>query len=111
MRDYIQKDPWNIIEEGFDPALNRISESIFSIGNGKMASAPILKRNTAAVACVAAMLLASTTRQNAGRLVEERLSRIFRQSPNAINWIALTSMLMAKNWIWQRRRSSLSRVS
>lgn len=36
MRDYIQKDPWQIIEEGFDPALNRISESIFSIGNGKM---------------------------------------------------------------------------
>jgi maltose phosphorylase len=36
MRDYIQKDPWNIIEEGFDPTLNRISESIFSIGNGKM---------------------------------------------------------------------------
>ncbi|MFZ6798285.1 family 65 glycosyl hydrolase domain-containing protein [Undibacterium sp. Di24W] len=36
MRDYIKKDPWNIIEEGFDPALNRISESVFSIGNGKM---------------------------------------------------------------------------
>ncbi|MBR7801120.1 family 65 glycosyl hydrolase domain-containing protein [Undibacterium fentianense] len=36
MRDYIKKDPWNIIEEGFDPALNRISESIFSIGNGRM---------------------------------------------------------------------------
>ena len=36
MRDYITKDAWNIIEEGFDPALNRISESIFSIGNGKM---------------------------------------------------------------------------
>lgn len=36
MRDYIKKDAWNIIEEGFDPALNRISESIFSIGNGKM---------------------------------------------------------------------------
>jgi len=36
MRDYIKKDAWNIIEEGFDPALNRVSESIFSIGNGKM---------------------------------------------------------------------------
>lgn len=36
MRDYIKKDAWNIIEEGFDPELNRISESIFSIGNGKM---------------------------------------------------------------------------
>lgn len=36
MRDYIKKDAWNIIEDGFDPAVNRISESIFSIGNGKM---------------------------------------------------------------------------
>lgn len=36
MKSYIKKDPWNIIEEGFDPTLNRISESIFSIGNGKM---------------------------------------------------------------------------
>ncbi len=29
-------DPWKIIEEGFDPAANRASESIFSLGNGKM---------------------------------------------------------------------------
>lgn len=36
MRDYIKKDAWNIIEEGFDPKLNRVSESICSIGNGKM---------------------------------------------------------------------------
>lgn len=36
MKNYIQADPWNIIEEGFDPQLNKISESLFSIGNGKM---------------------------------------------------------------------------
>jgi len=36
MKNYIQADPWNIIEEGFDPKLNKISESLFSIGNGKM---------------------------------------------------------------------------
>lgn len=36
MRNYIKQDPWNIIEEGFDPKLNRVSESICSIGNGKM---------------------------------------------------------------------------
>jgi maltose phosphorylase len=36
MKNYIQADPWNIIEEGFDPRLNKISESLFSIGNGKM---------------------------------------------------------------------------
>ena len=34
MKEYIKHDPWSIIEEGFDPSLNRISESIFSIGNG-----------------------------------------------------------------------------
>ena len=36
MKDYIKHDEWNIIEEGFDPALNRVSESLFSIGNGRM---------------------------------------------------------------------------
>ena len=35
MKNYIKHHPWHIIEEGFDPKLNRISESIFSIGNGK----------------------------------------------------------------------------
>ena len=36
MKQYIREDEWNIIEEGFDPHLNKISESIFSIGNGMM---------------------------------------------------------------------------
>jgi maltose phosphorylase len=36
MKNYIKADEWNIIEEGFDPALNEISESLFSIGNGHM---------------------------------------------------------------------------
>ncbi|SFG92306.1 glycoside hydrolase family 65 protein [Pedobacter insulae] len=36
MKNYIKHSEWNIIEEGFDPSLNKISESIFSIGNGRM---------------------------------------------------------------------------
>ena len=36
MKNYIKTDEWNIIEEGFDPHLNKISESIFSLGNGRM---------------------------------------------------------------------------
>lgn len=36
MKDYIIHQDWKIVEEGFKPELNRISESIFSIGNGKM---------------------------------------------------------------------------
>ncbi|HVS92951.1 MAG TPA: glycoside hydrolase family 65 protein [Mucilaginibacter sp.] len=36
MKNYIQADEWKIIEEGFKPELNKISESIFSLGNGRM---------------------------------------------------------------------------
>ncbi|MHA0857487.1 glycoside hydrolase family 65 protein [Paenibacillus sp. CMAA1364] len=36
MKQYLQLDPWSIIEEGFDPTNHEISESIFSIGNGYM---------------------------------------------------------------------------
>ena len=36
MKDYIKYHEWQIIEKGFCPENNRVSESIFSIGNGKM---------------------------------------------------------------------------
>nr|WP_320020586.1 family 65 glycosyl hydrolase domain-containing protein [uncultured Draconibacterium sp.] len=36
MKNYIIHHDWKIVEEGFVPENNRISESIFSIGNGKM---------------------------------------------------------------------------
>lgn len=36
MKKYYKEDEWNIIEEGFDPTMHESSESIFSIGNGKM---------------------------------------------------------------------------
>jgi maltose phosphorylase len=36
MKQYIKHHPWKIIEEGFHPEYNRITESIFSLGNGKI---------------------------------------------------------------------------
>ena len=36
MKNYIKHHPWHIIEEGFDSHLHRISESLFSLGNGRM---------------------------------------------------------------------------
>ncbi len=36
MKNYIKHNEWKIIEEGFNPHLNKISESIFSLGNGRM---------------------------------------------------------------------------
>ena len=36
MKDYFKHHPWHIVEEGFDPHRNKIAESVFSIGNGRM---------------------------------------------------------------------------
>ena len=36
MKGYYVEDPWSIVEEGFDPAMQEASESIFSLGNGRM---------------------------------------------------------------------------
>jgi maltose phosphorylase len=36
MKNYIRHHEWKVIEDSFDPALNRVSESLFSIGNGWM---------------------------------------------------------------------------
>lgn len=36
MKNYIKHDNWKVIEEGFDPELHEVSESLFSIGNGHM---------------------------------------------------------------------------
>lgn len=33
---YFKTDPWKIVEEGFDPAYARVSESVFSLGNESM---------------------------------------------------------------------------
>ncbi len=36
MNQYLKHHPWQIIEEGFEPHRNKVSESVFSIGNGRM---------------------------------------------------------------------------
>ncbi|WP_333820042.1 glycoside hydrolase family 65 protein [Ohtaekwangia sp.] len=36
MKEYLKHHEWEIIEEGLDPHYNKISESVFSIGNGRM---------------------------------------------------------------------------
>lgn len=36
MKNYIKPDEWSIIEEGFDPQHHQVSESVFSLGNGRM---------------------------------------------------------------------------
>ena len=35
MKEYLKHDEWTIVEEGWNPSNQRISESIFSLGNGR----------------------------------------------------------------------------
>ncbi|HLF63386.1 MAG TPA: family 65 glycosyl hydrolase domain-containing protein [Saprospiraceae bacterium] len=36
MKQYFSPDPWKIVEDGFHPEYHRVSESVFSLGNGRM---------------------------------------------------------------------------
>ncbi|HRE68157.1 MAG: glycoside hydrolase family 65 protein [Cytophagales bacterium] len=36
MKQYLKQHEWHIIEEGLNPHYNKISESVFSLGNGRM---------------------------------------------------------------------------
>ena len=36
MKEYFKVDEWKIIEEGFNPQYNKVAESVFSLGNGRM---------------------------------------------------------------------------
>jgi len=36
MKEYLKHHEWQIIEEGLNPHYNMVSESVFSIGNGRM---------------------------------------------------------------------------
>ena len=35
MKNYLQIDPWRVVEDGFHPQHNRVTESLFSLGNGR----------------------------------------------------------------------------
>ena len=35
MHNYLEHHPWKVIENGFHPEFNEISESVFSLGNGR----------------------------------------------------------------------------
>jgi maltose phosphorylase len=36
MKKHYEENPWLIVEKGFHPEMQKSSESIFSLGNGRM---------------------------------------------------------------------------
>lgn len=45
MKQYLKHDAWCIVEEGFHPQYNEITESIFSLGNGRMGQRGMLEEH------------------------------------------------------------------
>jgi len=89
MKNYIKKDPWNIVEDVLDPDLNRISESIFSIGNGQMGQRANFEETYTGPSLpgsyVAGVYYPDKTRVGWWKMVILNICKIL----NATNWIAI----------------------
>lgn len=94
MKEYLKPHPWQIIEEGFDPHLNKISESIFSIGNGRMGQRANFEEeysgDTLPGSYVAGIYYPDKTRVGWWK---NGYPEYFAKVLNAPNWIGITLMV------------------
>lgn len=90
MKNYIKHDEWLIVEQGFDPSLNRVSESIFSIGNGKIGQRANFEEDYSGDSLqgsyVAGVYYPDKTRVGWWK---NGYPEYFAKVPNATNWIGL----------------------
>lgn len=94
MKDYILKDEWNIIEKGFIPEYNRISESVFSIGNGHMGQRANFEENYSGDS-MQGSYLAGVYYPDKTRVGwwKNGYPEYFAKVVNSINWIGLKVIL------------------
>lgn len=90
MKNYIVHDEWNIMEEGFQPAYNEVSESIFSIGNGRMGQRANFEEDYSGKS-LAGSYLAGVYYPDKTRVGwwKNGYPEYFAKVINAINWIGL----------------------
>ena len=90
MKNYLKPDEWLILEEGFEPENNRVSESIFSIGNGKMGQRANFEEKYSGDSLqgsyIAGVYYPDKTRVGWWK---NGYPEYFAKVPNATNWIGL----------------------
>ena len=90
MKNYFKHDEWLIIEEGFNPSYNRVSESVFSIGNGKIGQRANFEEQYSGDSLqgsyVAGVYYPDKTRVGWWK---NGYPEYFAKVPNATNWIGL----------------------
>ena len=111
MKQYIKHDEWSIIEEGFDPHYNQVSESIFSIGNGRMGQRANFEENYSGESLqgnyVAGVYYPDKTRVGWWK---NGYPEYFAKVLNAANWIGIDVVIdgitldLAKNKVIDFRR-------
>jgi len=97
MKEYIIHDDWKIIEEGFHPEYNRVSESLFSLGNGRMGQRGNFEEtytgDTLQGSYLAGIYYPDKTRVGWWK---NGYPEYFAKIPNSANWIGLSVWLDGK---------------
>lgn len=74
MKNYIKHDEWKIIEEGFHAEYNEVTESLMSLGNGRMGQRGNFEETFSGHSLQGNYVAGVWFRQNTGWLVEKRVS-------------------------------------
>lgn len=94
MIKYLKEDPWLVVEEGFHPDLQRSSESIFSIGNGRFGQRANFEETYSGDSLrgsyVAGIYYPDKTRVGWWK---NGYPEYFAKVLNSINWIGLTIVI------------------
>src|SRR5690606_36464773 len=113
MKNYIIHDPWHIIEDQFRMEHNEFSESIFSIGNGRMGQRANFEEaysgKTLQGCCLAGVYSPDKTRVG---WCKSGYPEYFAKGINAVQWIGLDiqvdGMVLDLGWCgiqqFERRR-------
>lgn len=102
MRRYLKTDEWNIIEDEFHADDLRMSESIFSLGNGRFGQRGNFEEpyssDSYPGSFVAGIPFLDKTRV---AWWKNGFPRFYTRIPNAANWSSIHLRSSTRSWIWR----------
>ena len=108
MKKYLKTDEWNIIEDQFHPDRQRMSESIFSLGNGRFGQRGYFEEpyssDSYRGSFVAGITFLDKT-QDGGRTDFPHITPVY---PRLLTGAASTCASSMRNSIWQAGMSTAS---
>ncbi len=109
MKKYLKTDEWNIIEDQFHPDRQRMSESIFSLGNGRFGQRGYFEEpyssDSYRGSFVAGITFLDKTRVGWWK---NGFPPYYTRIPKAADWSRSTCASSMRNSIWQAGMSTAS---